>query len=1124
MILFRFLFIASYLLLSYPALTQNHSSVRAKLVKRYGQAIPWGNGYIVKAKVFSGFANTSGDIIIPVSNYRFDTLLSDIAAVYGYNGTFLVNNRGSRISEATGIFRVVNRKKRLLANTSYENVERLCTDHGTFIVTEELYTSTPKNALLTLSRYTEKETLFGIITAGGDTLIPPEYQTASHGKNIYACMRHDTAFVFHRNGKLLFTKTGVHGCAVLASDFVVLQKYGMEALANARGRLLTGFHHHNIEVLNYADTTVMLDKRHSKVASVPTPGFFLVGNGVYGLVDSTGKEIFPTIYDGISMSSKGWFIVRKEGYNKEQLLDPKLKEVLQTEIYGLQFINARYARAEFNRYDENKQTRIYDMALNRFTTKTFPEKDENRYSNDAPWVDYYKDRYSTHNFPDSIILNEVGTVLLKKKGRWGVRALSGDTILPFVYDSVAQFGYNYIGLNKKFAILNWEGGLATGFDLPGVPRSFVGDSLFAVGDNQVFSYKGQRLRAIDPAKASQEDPYLRVVNGILWSDGKHGLRRGIYNRNRKRLADLPYPLPDYYPNVSSTGILGIQDSATKRVSVMDTLGRQLTPWIKAPKSLLVAGKYALALNDTGKADFLFRYQDTHTYFDTVWVDPLRKKNILYPVWNQYQHRDQWPWNPPLLFEKKGDGFGALNLDKALIIPGSEKLQVNSKIIAASIKNKWTAYDWDNNQLLPAEYDSIHMQDHGYYKLFKNTKVGIFDVRLKKLYEGDYDSVLYPGSLANHFFIGYKKGYAQFVDAKGYTISQGWKFPGNNGYQCLGGIPAKRNGNSYLLYPTLGDSLQAELVKEETPQADEEEDLSFTHVRLTINGRKGIYDKIDKHWIVPANYAEVESGAGYFFARVYEPALTTVFSEKGVKLFSIDGIYYSPRLIHQSQLQMGGTYDGPIVNCRGMVIVPDTFEYINTFQKPGKPLYYARTRKDKYMVIDTTGRVMIPAILDHVDERPVHREYHRVWIENKMGLMNTSGKLIAHGIYEEISDGRPKTREKRYGWYAPPQNKIIQVDDPYFVVTKGSREKFKWGIIDGKGRATVPCMYDSILYIVESKIVVAKKGNYWGLITIYNKPVTDFIYDSFDEYGDLEFRRKGLHGSLSNEGKEQLLDW
>lgn len=1122
MALFRFLCIFFCLLLNYPVLAQNNS-IQRMLAKRYGQAMPWGKGYIVKTKIYYGFANSAGSIILPVNHYRFDTLLSDRAALYGYNGCTLIDESGTQLING-GAYRTVNRKKRVLAYRNQDNTETLCTDNGIAITSEAFYKSSPKDALLTLSRFDGKETLFGIITASGDTLRRPEYQSVSHGKKLYACMRHDTAFVFHRNGKLLFAKSAVHGCEVLENEFIVLQKYGMSALVNRQGRLITGFRYLKIEALNYADTVVMVDKRSQKLGGMSSPNYFMVGNHVYGLIDSSGKEILPLIYDGIYMSRKGWLIVRKEGYGKEELLDPKFNEVLQTESYDLHFINARYVRAEYDSYGDNSETRIYDMVLKRFTNKSFPEKEDDYYRDDTPWVDYYKDKYNNHYFPDSIIINETGTTLLKKNGRWGVRALSGDTILPFIYDTISQYGYYSVGRDHKFGALDWEGSLATPVELPDFPRSILAaDSLVFVGDKQVeYSYKGWRIQAVDPAKTSSVNRYLQVVSGIIWSDGKNKVPRGIYNRNMKRLANMPYPPPEYHPRVTYNGIVAIQDSATKLVTVIDSMGRRLGPWITAPKSLVVAGEYALALSDTGKADILFRFKDGINVYDTVWVEASRKKKILYPIWNQYQRPETWPWSDPLTFEKKKSGRGALYWHKALLIPNSEKLKANAELAAIGIGDKWAVYDWDGKQVLPAEYDSINVKENKYYTLTKNGKYKVYDAGQKKLHEASYDSLVNLGSLYNRFFIGYQQGLAEFVDADGHVISGGWKSVTNRGYYILGGIPAKQNGKSCVLYPTLVDSLEAELVEEEMPEVDKEEYMSFSLALLTKNGLQGVYDKVEKRWIVPANYGAVEGLGGYFIARSYTPEVSTLFTDKGIKLFSIDGIYYRPSMINRTQFQMGGTYEGPIVNCRGVVIVPDTFKYINTLQKPGKPLYYAWTKQEKYMVIDTSGNVLIPAILDHVDEWPIHKEYHKVWMDDNVGLVGPDGKLIANCIYESISDGRSKEREQYYNWYPVEKNKIVVVQNPYFVVTKGTREKFKWGVIDFKGRSTVPCMYDSIMYIQNSIVVVAKKGNYWGLVTVNNKPITNFIYDSIDEYGSLEFRRGKLHGYLSEDGKEQLI--
>ncbi len=60
-----------------------------------------------------------------------------------------------------------------------------------------------------------------------------------------------------------------------------------------------------------------------------------------------------------------------------------------------------------------------------------------------------------------------------------------------------------------------------------------------------------------------------------------------------------------------------------------------------------------------------------------------------------------------------------------------------------------------------------------------------------------------------------------------------------------------------------------------------------------------------------------------------------------------------------------------------------------------------------------------------------------------------------------------------------------------LVKKGG----KWGYLDWNMKPTVPCEYDKLIDLYESKAILAKKGGFYGLIDIKNNVLQPFIYQN-----------------------------
>lgn len=876
-------------------LSQRDDTVYQKLVRRYGSITPWGNGYIVKAHSLYGFADLNGHIVLEVLYPRFDTLLPDLADIgNAYRSEGLVNASGVVIpAYGANAYRLVNRRNRVLSKVEGGGKAYLYDDKGRQLITDPYDTLLAKETMVrsVADAYPGR---YGIMTLNGETILPNAYQEISIGKKIYAALRNDTAYVFERNKGLLFRRGGVQQCKVLDNDQIVLKKFTGSALVDRSGKPLTEFTYTDIKSVYSSWPELM-----------PMRGYLLAEWGEdKGLLDSTGKELFPVTYREIVMNSSGWIILKT--WACSELLDPGFRRVLKTYKTNadIRFIDRHYAYVKEGGFTELALSYTYDMAERRVLKKKIsPEEPRpERVSHADPyWVDPRSIMDNNAKHPDSLLINTARSYLLKRKGRWGVLSCLGDTILPFSFDTAGSYKqYKYFVGNKgKVAALDWEGNLTTPVGLD-QPPDFIRDGL-AISWTAVYSFKGWKLRKTNLEAEGVPDPYQQVLYCINYESGSPSIKRGIYNRHMKRLSD----------NFCSAIIacrVAIKDSTRQKLAVIDSTGRPVIPWMKAPRDFLLLDNGALAINDTGKADVVFRFDKDKLLIDTVWLNAAVKKKVLYPDPDPRVSSDGWQGElgkGTLTFEGRGQGRGVITGYSIMFIERAERIIVKRlKYTQVKISGKWGLYDHRGNQILAPAYDSIQVIREG-YRLYAHGKTGLFIPNINKLCAPVYDSIFYYGG-PDIFLIGYKRGEAEFVRKDDKVIAKGWKSGYRSPYYITSmylnaGIPAMRNGKAYLLFSTDSDSLKAvpDTRLPEGTTADDQSDA--VHLVLDKGGRKGVYNVLKKQWLIPPEYDRVKEEGDYFIAISYAPQpVLSLFTGEGEKMFSLNNVSDPPSVVSYYQ--------------------------------------------------------------------------------------------------------------------------------------------------------------------------------------------------------------------------------
>lgn len=1110
-------YILSFLFLNVIPATAQEDTVLQKLEKRYGKAYAWGNGYVIEANSVYAFANNDGVLVRPFTMNSFDTLLPDRAVAYGVNrcsGYYLINADGEDIGGCSSKpYRLVNREKRLLAYMLEPEKELLFDDSGRQLTYSTHHRALPNNGFLRVSARHDKPQLYGIVTKQLDTFLTPDYKSISYGKDIYAGVRNDTAYVYRRGRGLLFSLPGVNDCTILQNDMISINKYGMSALVNETGQVLTDFRYLKIEDFNYAYSIMPVDWRGRPQNPPVVKEYAIVSMGPKGLIDRDGREVLPLVYDYIAMGTNSWFIVRKVMQDHEYLLDEDFKQVLKAEAYDMTFIDSRYVTITKTKlYSNEVEVRHYDMARRKFTKRIPPEKAPipRPHVNSHPQSVHLRDR------PDTIYINKAGSALVHSDNKWGVVSITGDTILPFVYDTAGKDRCHYVGLNNKFAILDAEGNLATPVSLP-EPAFMVLDSFVLMKDKTVYSYRTGVLHKVD-TNVVPDGADLKFVGGMAWIDQYFGwLKPGIYNRRLQLLA--PKPL-NKRGGIMSSGIVAITDSAEKKIAVIDSTGRQLIPWMLKPTQFRLYDSTALAINDSGEADVLYRINSGIVKIDTVWVDKNKDGSPI-EYYSQYLQFSMQGYHVVAQFIRSG---------QLLMDPGIEAIWSKGSYLFYKKNNKVGLRYRSGEVILPAIYDSLKA-GNGYERvvtIYDEGKVGMYDIAEGRTYPPVYDSINYPSSIYNGFFIGYQQGKTLFIDKNNKVISSGLDIePGN--YSVIGGIEAVKDGVTYRLYPTLGNTLDVRADNILPVGYDATDTYMDGYAIVKKKAQTGVYDIAAKNWLIPANYVTVEREDDYFIARRFKGSaeLTAVYTVSGQQLFEIEGFFAPQRLYYFKQWAMNGWYRPPVVNDEGKVIVADTFKRVFSFAGPGRPFYQAITHGDKRALIDTSGKIVIPAELTYiVDDSWMYNGYFTVWKDSYARLISPRGEVITGYEYMKIFSAMvltsipTRTHPPTLEYYPPePEDNI-----PRFIVSKTDTSSF--GVIDSTGNILIPCVYDSIKQVYKGKIVVAKKDNKWGLVTLLqNKPVTGFKYDSIDifNFGYALFRRGDISGVLHDDGTEKIRD-
>ncbi len=181
--------------------------------------------------------------------------------------------------------------------------------------------------------------------------------------------------------------------------------------------------------------------------------------------------------------------------------------------------------------------------------------------------------------------------------------------------------------------------------------------------------------------------------------------------------------------------------------------------------------------------------------------------------------------------------------------------------------------------------------------------------------------------------------------------------------------------------------------------------------------------------------------------------------------------------------------------------------------------------NKVGVIDTNGKVIIPIIYDDIS---FTIGTIGVKQKDKWGLYNFKGKLIKKPTFQEVKTQSYvltgiKLNDK---WGFIDSNGRIKIKPIYDEIKGFSKEGFsavrvkeKWGFVNLKGQLVIPTIYDEVNVFQEQGVWV-KNSSKWGLLNSKGDIIIPFEFDEISYFKEgLSYVKKGdKYGFIDNIGK------
>ncbi|WP_429935701.1 WG repeat-containing protein [Chryseobacterium sp. MIQD13] len=253
--------------------------------------------------------------------------------------------------------------------------------------------------------------------------------------------------------------------------------------------------------------------------------------------------------------------------------------------------------------------------------------------------------------------------------------------------------------------------------------------------------------------------------------------------------------------------------------------------------------------------------------------------------------------------------------------------------------------------------------------------------------------------------------------------------------------------------------------------------------ITKNKTTGKYGLVDAEENILADEIFDDASPEYFGTKEYiylrKKGKATVFNKKDKKLYPNNFKYLTPLSndlfsVYNDKLNKTG-----VVNLKGEVIVPQEYDFIQSFSISGKDFIYLKKGQE---------------------EKFLDKDLKNILEENTRVIAFYPDQLIikkGENYYQfSVLDGSASVLKGIISIKEQEVN-FFNIFNLYSKPAVCRNSDNLYGIIDEKGKEIVPFIYDDIIAFENSENeIVVKKQDKYGVVNFQNEPLKDIIYDKY----------------------------
>ncbi len=232
------------------------------------------------------------------------------------------------------------------------------------------------------------------------------------------------------------------------------------------------------------------------------------------------------------------------------------------------------------------------------------------------------------------------------------------------------------------------------------------------------------------------------------------------------------------------------------------------------------------------------------------------------------------------------------------------------------------------------------------------------------------------------------------------------------------------------------------------------------------------------------------------------------------------------------------YKWGVIDEKGKIILAPKYDFIGSFD----PYQYAEVSlQNKVGLMDSTGRIVIPCLYEQI--RPLNRRYIAILEGKYWGLVDSVQRKIADASYENIEIFNENYFQIRQnGLWGILDSKGTEIIKPQFEAIKSYQNVYflvqknkKWGLADKRGKLLVNPDYEKIIPLPNGSFLVQQIKNerkFWSVQNTNGRLTLAFEWEEANILGNrfVRLRKYSVRRSdrpvfaLYSLAKDSLITW